>query len=280
VPELPEVESARRVLVHALDRQITSVDDTDSWVCRPHAPGEIAATLVGGRLTVTHRRGKTMWCETQVRTGAPGPHLGVHLGMGGRVIVTDDAGQRVGGGPARPDRSPRKAEWDRFTVTFADGGQFRLFDKRRLGRVRLDPDLDVLGPDAEEISRSDFRARVSRGRSAVKARLLDQSVLAGVGNLLADETLWQAALAPSAPADELPEAALDALYDALERSLKAAIANGGVHTGEVIEHRHAGGRCPRCGAAMVHGTVGGRSTWWCSAEQVMPGRACAGGSTP
>ena len=267
MPELPEVENARRVLVHALDREITSVDDTDTWVCRPHAPGEIAAVLVGGRLAVAHRRGKTMWCETRVRGGAPGPHLGVHLGMGGRVVVTDHAGQRVGGGPARPDRSPRKAEWDRFTMTFADGGRFRLFDKRRLGRVRLDPDLDVLGPDAEEISRGDFRVRVSRGRSAVKARLLDQSVLAGVGNLLADETLWQAALSPSAAADELPEAAMDALYDALERSLKAAIANGGVHTGEVIEHRHAGGRCPRCGAAMVHGTVGGRSTWWCSAEQ-------------
>ena len=99
-------------------------------------------------------------------------------------------------------------------MTFADGGQFRLFDKRRLGRVRLDPDLDALGPDAEEITRTDFRVRVARGRSAVKARLLDQSVLAGVGNLLADETLWQAALSPSAPADELPERTLDGLYDA------------------------------------------------------------------
>jgi formamidopyrimidine-DNA glycosylase len=239
-------------------------------VCRPHAPGEIASALVGGRLTAAHRQGKTMWCETLTRDGAPGPHLGVHLGMGGQVIVTDASRQRVGGGcggDPRPDRSPRKVEWDRFTMTFADGGTFRLFDKRRLGRIRLDPDLDLLGPDAETITREQFRERVRRGRSAVKARLLNQLVLAGVGNLLADETLWQAALSPSAAADELPEPALDVLYDALERSLKHAIANGGVHTGEVIEHRRAGGRCPRCGAAMVHGTVGGRSTWWCSAEQ-------------
>ena len=263
MPELPEVESARRVLVHALDRQITSVDDTDSWVCRPHAPGEIAAALVGGRLTAAHRKGKSMWCETAGRDGAPGPHLGIHLGMGGRLIV----GEQGGGEPVRPDRTPRKAEWDRFTVVFSDGGRLRLFDKRRLGRVRLDPEFDALGPDAEMISWADFRARVRRGRSAVKARLLDQSVLAGVGNLLADETLWQADVSPSAPADELSERTLDGLYDALERSLKAAIANGGVHTGEVIEHRRAGGRCPRCGAEMVHGTVGGRSTWWCSAEQ-------------
>jgi len=268
VPELPEVENARQVVEKALDRTISGVDDTDEYVCRPHHPGEIDQALKGGRLVAAHRRGKTMWCETVTADGDEGPHLGIHLGMGGRLIVTDAAGERGGGEPVRPDRTPRKAEWDRFTILFADGGRLRLFDKRRLGRVRLDPDLDALGPDAEMISRTDFRTRVGRGRSAVKARLLDQSVLAGVGNLLADETLWQAALSPSAPADELSERTLDGLYDALEQSLKAAIANGGVHTGEVIEHRHAGGRCPRCGAAMVHGTVGGRSTWWCSAEQV------------
>ena len=267
MPELPEVESARRVLVHALDREIADVDDTDTWVCRPHAPGEIAKALEGGRLTAARRRGKAMWCETVGRDGERGPDLGVHLGMGGRVIVTDDAGQRVGGGPARPDRSPRKAEWDRFTITFADGGSFRLFDKRRLGRVRLDPDIDALGPDAQAISREEFRTRVARGRSAVKARLLDQSVLAGVGNLLADETLWQARISPAAPADALSRRRLDGLHDALAAALASAIERGGVHTGEVIEHRRAGGHCPRCGAEMLHGTVGGRSTWWCSREQ-------------
>jgi formamidopyrimidine-DNA glycosylase len=101
----------------------------------------------------------------------------------------------------------------------------------------------------------------------VKARLLDQSVLAGVGNLLADETLWQAGLSPSARADELPAATLDHLHDALDKALRSAIEKGGVHTGEIIPFRHADASCPRCGAPMVHGTVGGRSTWWCSAEQ-------------
>lgn len=266
MPELPEVESARRALVAALHREIRSVDDADEWVCRPHRPGDIANVLVGGRLTEAHRRGKAMWCPTE-RAGEPGPDLGIHLGMGGRVIVTGEDGARAGGEPERPDRSSRKPEWDRFTVTFADGGQLRLFDKRRLGRVRLDPDLGRLGPDAEVITREEFRQRVGRGRSAVKARLLDQSVLAGVGNLLADETLWQAALSPSAPAGELGGVTLDRLHDALEAALKAAIAHGGVHTGEVIGFRHADASCPRCGAPMVHGTVGGRSTWWCAAEQ-------------
>lgn len=267
MPELPEVELARTVLRGALDRTIASIDDNDEWVCRPHPPGEIAKALVGGRLTAAHRRGKTMWCETQVR-GTRGPDLGVHLGMGGQIVVTTGDDTRIGPtGPEHRNPGPRKPEWDRFTVNFDDGGQLRLFDKRRLGRVRLEPDLDALGPDAETITREEFRTRVGRGRSAVKARLLDQSVLAGVGNLLADETLWQAALSPSAPADELGSARLDGLYDELERALKAAIAHGGVHTGEVIRFRHADGACPRCGAAMVHGTVGGRSTWWCSEEQ-------------
>jgi formamidopyrimidine-DNA glycosylase len=267
VPELPEVESARRALEAALHREIRSVDDTDEWVCRPHRPGDIARVLVGGRLVAVHRLGKTMWCETAGRDGEPGPSLGVHLGMGGRIIVTDASGEQGGGEPVRPDRTPRKPEWDRFTVTFADGGQLRLFDKRRLGRVRLDPDLSLLGPDAEMITREEFRARVGRGRAPVKARLLDQSVLAGVGNLLADETLWQAAVRPSAPADELDGEALDRLHAALERALKAAVANGGVHTCEVIPFRHADASCPRCGAPMAHSTVGGRSTWWCTAEQ-------------
>jgi formamidopyrimidine-DNA glycosylase len=266
VPELPEVESARRVLDAALDREMRAVDDRDEWVCRPHRPGDITGALVGGTLTGAHRRGKTMWCETS-RNGEPGPRLGIHLGMGGSLVLTDDDGTQAGGEPERPDRSPRKAEWDRFTITFADGGRLRLFDKRRLGRVRLDPDLDALGPDAETISREEFRGRVERGHAPVKARLLDQSVLAGVGNLLADETLWQAAVSPSTPADELGAATLDRLYDALGRALKAAIAHGGVHTGEVIEFRKPEASCPRCGAPMAHGTVGGRSTWWCVAEQ-------------
>lgn len=259
VPELPEVEIARSVLEGALHREIRSVDDNDDWVCRPHRPGDIAGALVGARLTEAHRRGKAMWCETSA-----GPRLGIHLGMGGQIVV----GDRVGPvGPEHRNPGPRKAEWDRFTVTFLDGGQLRLFDKRRLGRVRLEPDIDRLGPDPEAITREEFRTRVGRGHSAVKARLLDQTVLAGVGNLLADETLWQAGLSPSAPAGGLGGNTLDRLYDALGSALKAAIANGGVHTGEVIPFRHSVAPCPRCGAAMVHGTVGGRSTWWCSVEQ-------------
>jgi formamidopyrimidine-DNA glycosylase len=282
VPELPEVENARQVVEKALDRVITGVDDRDEFVCRPHHPGEIDQALKGGRLTAAHRRGKTMWCDTVTADGEEGPHLGIHLGMGGRIFVTGPSGDaeslyaggdpHVGGMPEkageRPGTQPTKnPRWDRVRITFDDGGELRLFDKRRLGRVHLEPDLDALGPDAAEISRDDFRARVGRGTAPLKARLLDQSVLAGVGNLLADETLWEAKLSPSRPAGELSVDELDALRRTLRRATRSAIEKGGVHTGEVIAHRAKDATCPRCGAPMERGTVGGRTTWWCSAEQ-------------
>jgi formamidopyrimidine-DNA glycosylase len=271
VPELPEVETARALIAaKALRRRIVAVDDTDTFVCRPHAPGEIRAALLGRMLTVAHRRGKTMWCETSGvgRATTPGPELGIHLGMSGRIIVTSKHGaQAAGGDPFSGEPTLGSPQWNRFTIAFADGGGLALFDKRRLGRIRLDPDLTELGPDAAEVTRTEFRGLVMTGMVAVKARLLDQSKIAGVGNLLADEALWQAKLSPSAPVDTLAKREVDRLYRSLESSLTAAIKGGGVHTGEVIGFRRAGAQCPRCGAPMHHGKVGGRTTWWCSREQ-------------
>jgi formamidopyrimidine-DNA glycosylase len=270
MPELPEVETTRRLIAdEALGRRIAAADDSDTFVCRPHAPGELRAALTGRMLTAARRRGKTMWCETS----EAGPDLGVHLGMGGRIIVTSRGGLVAeGGGPRHRDAQPRKAEWDRFTLTFADGGSLVLFDKRRLGRVRLNPDAGALGPDAAEVTPAEFRRLITKGAVAVKARLLDQSRIAGVGNLLADEILWQAKVSPAARTDRLSRADEDRLYRALVSALESAIARGGVHTGDVIASRHPGGTCPRCGAEMRHGTVGGRSTWWCSREQDSRGR--------
>jgi formamidopyrimidine-DNA glycosylase len=267
VPELPEVERAREVIEAALDRRISAVDDSDEWVCRPHRPGDIARALHGGRLVAAHRRGKTMWCDTDRADGGAGPRLGVHLGMSGWIVVETEDGERVGGEPNRVETSAITPGWERFSITFADGGRLRLLDKRRLGRVRLEPDLDGLGPDALAISRAEFRERVGRGRAPVKARLQDQAVLAGVGNLLADEVLWQARVPPRTPVDRLGDEVIDRLHTAMRRALESAIAKGGAHTGDVIPFRKAGASCPRCGAPMEHGQVGGRSTWWCSAEQ-------------
>ena len=281
------METARKVIAErALHRTIVAVDDTDSYVCRPHAPGQIRDALLGRQLIAAPRRGKTMWCETSGPDGSAehgsaehGPDLGLHLGMAGRIVVESPGLETVWGGePFRRDAQPARAQWDRFRLDFADGGSLVLFDKRRLGRVWLNPGLAALGPDAGTVTEAEFRDLVRRGTVAVKARLLDQSKIAGVGNLLADEALWQARISPQAPAGSLSRPAVNRLYQSLQAALASAEANGGVHTGEVIAARRRGGVCPRCGAPMRQGVVGGRTTWWCSREQAL--RRAAGARTP
>ncbi|MCW2968738.1 MAG: formamidopyrimidine-DNA glycosylase [Solirubrobacteraceae bacterium] len=259
MPELPEVERARALIEErALGRPIAEVDDSDTYVCRPHAPGEIADALVGATLTSAHRQGKTMWVATD-----RGPVLGLHLGMAGKIVVDGDEA-----GEPKPDGPVLRPRWDRFTVRFEDGGALILRDKRRLGRAVLDPVIDHLGPDAAEITAQAFRERVGHGAAPIKARIMDQSVLAGVGNLLADEALWRARLSPLRPARELDDPELGRLRNAIRAATRSAIRKGGVHTGQLIPHRRRDGVCPRCGAAMSRATIGGRTTYWCPEEQL------------
>jgi formamidopyrimidine-DNA glycosylase len=264
VPELPEAESARAVVERsALRRRIVAVDDTDSYVCRPHPPGEIAAALVGTELTAAHRRGKTLWFDT-----GSGPVLGIHLGMSGKIVIADADGTEVDGGDHWEfGRVPGDFRWSRFALTFADGGALRLVDPRRLGRIRLDPRLDALGPDAATVSAAGFTAALGTGHAPIKARLLDQHVLAGVGNLLADEILWRAAVNPARPVDELTGPDRTRLHRSLRGTIGDALRDGGVHTLPLVPHRRPGGHCPRDGAVLVRGTVGGRTTFWCPTHQ-------------
>jgi formamidopyrimidine-DNA glycosylase len=247
MPELPEAERARLELERVLGREIVAVDDSDTYVCRPHAPGEMAAALVGHRLVNAHRRGKFLWAETD-----GGPQLGLHLGMAGRLTV---------------DEAPAPRGWDRFVLDFADGGRLALRDTRRLGRAVLEPDFSHVGPDAAEVGRDTFRARVGRGTAPLKARLLDQGVIAGVGNLLADEILWRARLSPRRVPAELSDDELDALRRATRAAVRNAIRNGGAHTGRLNPQRVRGGRCPRCGTELERATIGGRTTFSCPACQ-------------
>ena len=247
MPELPEAERARQAIERALDREIVAVDDSDTYVCRPHAPGEIAAALTGRRLTAAHRRGKFMWVET----GDGGPDLGLHLGMAGRIVIDE----------------PPAGRWDRFSLEFADGGRLALHDRRRLGRAVIEPDFAHVGPDAGEVSREEFRARIGRGNTPVKARLLDQRAISGVGNLLADEILWQAGISPQRRTGSLSDDELDELRRATRRAIRNAIRRGGAHTGELNPERQAGGRCPRCGTELSRARIGGRTTYWCPEHQ-------------
>lgn len=271
MPELPEVESARQVIQRlALDRRIADVDDSDSYVCRPHQPGEIRTALLGRRLTAVHRRGKSMWCDTSGagRSRQPGPTLGIHLGMSGKTVFADGRGQETDGGDYWDrGRATGDLRFTRFALRFTDGSALILVDPRRLGRVRLDPPVEALGPDAREITRAEFRAMLARGTAPIKARLLDQDAIAGIGNLLADEVLWRAKINPARPVDELTGPEVDRLYRAQIAAVDAAVSGGGVHTLAVVPARVPGGSCPRCGAPMLRGVVGGRTTWWCAREQ-------------
>lgn len=242
MPELPEAERARLTLEGAVGRQIAAVDDHDGYVCRPHGPGEIDAALRGHTVTAARRRGKFLWLETD-----DGPELGLHLGMAGRFL-------------SDPLDSTR---WDRFTLRMQDGGRLVLRDKRRLGRALLNPDFAHVGPDAAEVDRRHFRELIGRGRTAVKARLLDQRAISGVGNLLADEALWQARLSPLRPTGSLSDHELDRLRVRLRAAIRSAITQGGVHTGRFVAARGRTGTCPRDGHPLERATVGGRTTYWC-----------------
>jgi formamidopyrimidine-DNA glycosylase len=243
MPELPEAERARETLERTLGRRIARVDDADTYVCRPHAPGEIGEALLGHEFVSAQRRGKFLWLET-----ADGPTLGLHLGMAGKIVIDADA-------PV-----PR---WDRFAIEFTDGTRLALRDKRRLGRAVLNPDHSHVGLDAALVGRDEFRRRIGTGRAPIKARLLDQKWISGVGNLLADQALWQARIAPGRRVSELEASDLDRLRRELRSAIRSATKQGGVHTGQFVPARREG-TCPRCGhAPLERAKIGGRTTYWC-----------------
>jgi formamidopyrimidine-DNA glycosylase len=196
-----------------------------------------------------------------------GPTLGVRFGMtGGLVVDGAEALDRLLYGPGVFDE-----KWVRARVTFADGGHLSLHDPRRFGSLELSPDESRLGPDALTVTRPQLRQALegATGRvstAPLKARLLDQERLAGVGNLLADEMLWRAGLDPGRRT-ALTDTELGGLHKALRSTLRQLGRRGGSHMGDLMEERHTGGRCPRDGTELRRATVGGRTTWWCPAHQ-------------
>ncbi len=265
MPELPEVEGYRSLAENrALGRRIRSVDAPDSWYLkRGLDPDGVAAALTGGRFTRARRKGKLLLLDIgSRRTPAQAAVLGVHFGMSGRLIID---------GAASVDRllyaAGSDGRHDRITIRFGDGGWLAVRDPRRLGGVELDPDEGRLGPDALDLSASDLRQALAASEVALKARLMDQSKLAGVGNLIADEVLWRAGLAPTRPCRSLGAADLRRLHRHLSVGLAELIDRGGSHMGDLEPHRRPGGRCPRDGSLLLRGTVGGRTTWWCPRHQ-------------
>ena len=259
MPELPEVEAYRRLAEAALGRRVAEVVAPDAWFLKRGLTADVAAAAVTGRAFTTARRiGKLLLLDT----GGGGPSLGLRFGMTGRLLVDGRAGV-----DQLLYSSMREEEaWDRFTVRFADGGDLRLRDPRRLGGVELDPDEGRLGVDALAVRPAEL-ASVLRSEAPLKARLMDQARVAGIGNLLADEMLWRAGLDPARPASSLTPAEVRRLHKHLRRTVDDLIERGGSHTGDLHVARERGGVCPRDGTPLLRRTVGGRTTYSCPRHQ-------------
>jgi formamidopyrimidine-DNA glycosylase len=255
------VEAYRRLAAAAaLGRPIAEVVTPDPWYLKRGLTGAVArAALEGRSLSDAGRRGKLLL----LATADDGPVLGLRFGMTGRLIVDGTAGvDSLLYSSLRAD-----TRFDRFGLRFADGGGLVVRDPRRLGGVELDPEADRLGPDALTVTPAGLRDALAASSAPLKARLLDQGRLAGVGNLTADEVLWQAGLSPLRPAGSLTATEVRRLHRHLRQTLEHFLERGGSHTGDLMGERHPGGRCPRDGTPLTHTVVGTRTTYWCPVHQ-------------
>jgi formamidopyrimidine-DNA glycosylase len=265
VPESIEIEHYRRLAERALDRSVVAVDAPDPWFLKAGLTGDaLADAVVGHRFTAARRIGKLLLLDT-ARPGSDGegPTVGLRFGMTGRLLLDGVAGVD----DLQYSSMRDEPAWDRVTFHFADGGDLRIRDPRRLGGVLLEPDEAKLGPDVLSITPAALRAALAGSTAPVKARLLDQARVAGVGNLIADEALWRAGVDPAREAGSLTAAELRRLHAHLRATVADLLARGGSHTGDVFGSRTPGGTCPRDGTPLVRRTVGGRTTWSCPRHQ-------------
>jgi formamidopyrimidine-DNA glycosylase len=260
VPELVEIEIYRRAAEAMLDREISDVVADDAWFLKEGTSREVLVdALIGMRFVAARRHGKLLMLDV-----ASSDHvLGLRFGMTGRLVV--DGGAAIETLLYSSHRSDPK--FVRFSMTFADGGRAELSDPRRLGGVALNPSVTGLGPDAARIPLELFRAVCQRGSVAIKARLLDQSRIAGVGNLIADEVLWRAGVSPLVLCDSLRGDRLLRLHTTLIDTIADLQERGGSHMGDLMVSRTRDGVCPRCASLLRRDTVGGRTTFWCPNEQ-------------
>jgi formamidopyrimidine-DNA glycosylase len=258
MPEMIEVEDYRRVAERTVGRTVRSVDAPDDWYLKGNTTARaLRATVTGRTITGTRRIGKLMLLDTD------GPTLGLRFGMTGRLLVD-------GTGPIEKlEYSSGRVEpaWIRFALRFDDGGDLQMVDPRRLGGVILDPDTDHLGIDALEIRLPAFRAALATSRAPIKAWLLDQGHVAGIGNLLADEILWRAGLDPARPGRALSPDEVAVLHRQMRRTVRLLTTRGGSHTGDLQVARVRGAACPRDGAPLQRRTIGGRTTYSCPVHQ-------------
>jgi formamidopyrimidine-DNA glycosylase len=255
MPELPEVETFKRYLDStSLHQRITNVGVRDAYVLKRVAVRELARQLKGRRFENSHRHGKHLF----VRAGDE-LWLRLHFGMTGSLEYLD-----------HDEVAPKTA---RVIFRFADNCRLAFDDQRKFGEIELIEDVDEflqkrgLGPDALGISLSQFKAIFGKHRGAVKAILLNQQLIAGIGNLYADEILFRARMHPATDAGRLSDKDLARLFRAMRYVLEKAIALktdfNRLPKSWLLTHRGKGGKCPRCARRLKSATIGGRTAWFC-----------------
>ena len=258
MPELLEIETYRRAAEAVVGRRISAVHAPDEWYAKGDTSiDELRSALARRTICGARRIGKLLLLDTD------GPVLGLRFGMTGRLLV--DGGASIDALEYSSDRDD--PVWDRFGLTFVGGGDLTIRDPRRLGGVELDPDEGRLGPEASTVTLAPFRKILAGSTAPLKARLMDQARLAGLGNLLTDETLWRAGIAPDRPADSLDDREVARVHRAMRRTIAVLGERGGSHTGDLQPARVRGEKCPKDGTELRRADVGGRTTYWCPEHQ-------------
>jgi len=261
MPELPDVESFKRVLARsALRKTIDRVVVTDARILGNLSARTFAARLQGAKLVAARRHGKHLMASVD-----RGGWLALHFGMTGALHFIQN-----------PDKEP---PFTRVRLDFANDGCLAYTNKRMIGRVGLIEDVadfiadEKLGPDALD-RRFDFHAfktAVLGIKRDVKSVLMDQQIIAGIGNIYSDEILFQARINPAARMDELAPDQLKRLLLEIRKVLKTAVARRAgseqfierMPKGALLPERKKAGRCPRCRSHLKVFKLGGRTAYCC-----------------
>ena len=284
MPELPEVETVRIGLDKLLPGRRVRLAERTWAKSFPNAVEDVAHFLIGASVTGVRRRAKVLLIDLSSEYS-----LVIHLKMTGQLVFRAPDGEHFGAGHPNdslvgelPDRSTR------VVLTFYDGSKLFFNDQRKFGWMRLMPTLEVpnldffkkVGPEPLDarFTAEDFAARlIARANSGIKAVLLDQTVVAGVGNIYADESLWAAKIHPETKVRDLKPAQTRRLFKELQAVLRLGIEKGGSTDRNYVNaegkrgsyltfanvFRREGLPCPRCGTTIVKLKVTGRGTHIC-----------------
>ena len=288
MPELPEVETVRIGLSELLPGRVVASVTYDTDKSFPNAPGDVEAFLIGACVVVIKRRAKLLMIEL-----SSDYTLLIHLKMTGQLVFVSRETRFGAGHPTDSLVSQLPDKSTRVTFNFEDGSQLFFNDQRKFGWAKLLPTTEVMnidfmlrvGPEplAADFTVEQFVLRLQRRKNtSVKAALLDQSVIAGVGNIYADESLWGAKIHPATLVKNVPNQSLHTLFTELQLVLNLAIEQGGssnhtyvnaegkkgsyMHFARVF--RREGLACPHCGATIEKLRVASRGTHICPQCQI------------